>query len=86
MESGYRALFYKGKSYVPKDNNLLRDIVKMFHDHETAGHPGQLETYNAVWEHFWWPGLRAFVKNYVNGWGKGLNIWTLAKPLPSGGV
>src|SRR5271168_3060226 len=41
----------------------------MFHDHETAGHPGELETYNSVAEYYWWPGLRSFVKNYVKGCG-----------------
>ena len=61
--------FYKGKNYVPKDQDLQRDILKMFHDHETAGHPGELETYNAVRQQFWWPGLRTFVKNYVKGCG-----------------
>ena len=39
---------YKGKNYIPKDNKLRRDILKMFHDHETARHPGELETYNSV--------------------------------------
>ena len=37
----------------------------MFHDHETAWHPGELETYNAIRQHYWWPGLRTYVKNYV---------------------
>ena len=41
----------------------------MFHDHETAGHPGELETFNAVQQYYWWPGLRTFVKNYVKGCG-----------------
>ena len=52
-----KILFYKGKNYVPKDQDLRQDILKMFHDHETAGHPGELETYNAVQQQFWWPGL-----------------------------
>ena len=43
-----KILFYKGKNYVPKDQDLCRDILKMFHDHETARHPGELETYNAI--------------------------------------
>ena len=25
-----------------------KDILKDFHDHETAGHPGELQTYNTV--------------------------------------
>ena len=48
-----RTIFYKGKNYIPKDQELQRDIVKMFHDHETAGHPGELETYNAIRQHYW---------------------------------
>ena len=39
----------------------------MFHDHEMAGHPGELETYNSIRQHYWWPGLRTYVKNYVQG-------------------
>src|ERR1700678_4130398 len=62
-------LFFKGKIYVPKDDELRKDILRMFHDHETAGHPGELETYNSVAENYWWPGLRSFVKNYVRGCG-----------------
>jgi Integrase zinc binding domain/Integrase core domain len=34
-----------------------------------VGHPGELQTFNAVKEHYWWPGLRVFIKNYVQGCG-----------------
>jgi RNase H-like domain found in reverse transcriptase/Integrase zinc binding domain len=64
-----KTIFYKGKQYVPKDQELQWDILKLFHDHETAGHPGELETYNVVKQHYWWPGLWIFVKNYVKGCG-----------------
>ena len=47
-KEGKRMLFYQGRSYVPKDDNLQRDILKLHHDHETAGHPGELETFNSV--------------------------------------
>ena len=43
--------------------------MKTFHDHQIAGHPGEIGTYNAVRQHYWWPGLRTFVKNYVQGCG-----------------
>ena len=46
--SNKNILFYKDKNYIPDDLDLQRDIVRMFHDHETAGHPGELETYNSV--------------------------------------
>jgi Integrase zinc binding domain/Integrase core domain len=64
-----KTIFYKGKQYIPKDQELRRDILELFHDHETAGHSGELETYNSVKQHYWWPGLRVFVKNYVKGCG-----------------
>ena len=68
-ENGHRFLFYKNKTYVPRNIELRREILQNFHDHETAGHPGELGTYNAVRQHYWWPGLRTFVKNYVQGCG-----------------
>ena len=67
--NGQKTIFYKGKNYIPRDQDLRRDIVKMFHDHEMAGHPGELKTYNSVKAHYWWPGMRVFVKNYVQGCG-----------------
>jgi hypothetical protein len=64
-----KTIFYKGKQYIPKNQELRQDILKLFHDHKTVGHPGELETYNAVKQHYWWTGPRIFVKNYVKGYG-----------------
>jgi hypothetical protein len=54
---GRKILFYKGKNYIPQNMELRQDIVKLFHDHKTAGHPGELGTYNAIRQHYWWPGM-----------------------------
>jgi Integrase zinc binding domain/Chromo (CHRromatin Organisation MOdifier) domain len=67
--NGRKTIFFKEKNYILKDLELRRDIVKMYHDHKTAGHPGELETYNGIRQNYWWPGLRTFVKNYVQGCG-----------------
>ena len=67
--NGKNILFYKGKNYIPLNPKLWHDIVESFHDHKTAGHPGKLEMYNAVQQHYWWPGLWTFTKNYVQGCG-----------------
>jgi RNase H-like domain found in reverse transcriptase/Integrase zinc binding domain/Reverse transcriptase (RNA-dependent DNA polymerase) len=66
---GENILFYKEKNYVPIDAELRREIVQRYHNHPTAGHPGELQTFNAVKEHYWWPGLWVFIKNYVQGCG-----------------
>ena len=66
---GKQVLYYRGKNYILKDEELRWDIAKMFHDHPTAGHLGELETYNSIQQHYWWPGLRTYVKNYIQGCG-----------------
>ena len=50
---GKKMIFYKGKNYISKDQELQWDVVKMYHDHKTAGHPGELETYNSIQQHYW---------------------------------
>jgi len=50
-------LFYKGRNYIPKDKELRMEITEKYHDSPTAGHPGELETFNAIKEHYWWPGM-----------------------------
>ena len=55
--NSHTVLFYQGQNYIPQDTTLRWDILYSFHDHETAGHPGELGTYNAVHQHYWWPGL-----------------------------
>jgi hypothetical protein len=65
--NGKTVLFYKNHNYVPQDILLRHDIVGKFHDTITAGHPGEIKMFNSVQEHFWWPGLCSFVKNYVKG-------------------
>jgi Integrase zinc binding domain len=54
---GETILFYKEKNYVPINAELQREIVQRYHNHPTAGHPEKLQTFNAVKEHYWWPGL-----------------------------
>ena len=35
-----RILSYQGPVYVPDKDNLWKQLVQRFHDHKTAGHPG----------------------------------------------
>ena len=32
-------------------------------------YPGELQTFNAVKEHYWWPGMWSFINNHVQGCG-----------------
>ena len=53
--------------FLPDQDNIRRDIVKLHHDHQTAGHPGYLKTQQLVSKGYWWPGMAQFIKKYVEG-------------------
>ena len=60
----------RGQFHLPEERHeVLQLIVQKYYDHPTARHPGELQTFNVVKEHYWWPGLQIFVKNYVQGCG-----------------
>ena len=39
--NGQTILFYKGKNYIPRNDNLRRDIVRSFHDHKQQDTPAK---------------------------------------------
>jgi len=50
---GKNVLFFQGKNYIPKDQELQRQITSKYHDIISAGHPGEIETLNAIKEYYW---------------------------------
>ena len=52
--------------YVPDNNALKIDILWQNYDSHSAGHFGQAKTFDLVTQTFYWPGLCAFVNDYVN--------------------
>ena len=44
---------------------LWWDITRSCHDDSTSGYEGQDKTVKRVMARFWWPGLRAYVRDYV---------------------
>lgn len=57
----------KGKVYVPRDDSIWRDIVKLHHDTLPHGHRGEFATMYAVQQQYWWPGMTRFIKAYIQG-------------------
>ena len=53
--------------YIPDDVNLRRRIVVEHYDTPVAGHPGALATTRSVRLSYYWPGMAAFIRNYVAG-------------------
>jgi hypothetical protein len=61
------ALSFKGRLYVPHNNNLRREAVRIHHDLPAVGHPGRLRTHELAKRDFYWPGMKIFVAGYVQG-------------------
>ncbi|CAM8876911.1 unnamed protein product [Rhodiola kirilowii] len=58
-------LRYKGRLYVGNSGGLRDEIIHQFHDAPIGGHSGRLVTYKKVNHHFYWPGLKTQVVDYV---------------------
>ena len=61
-----RMLTYRGRIYIPKDNNmeLRQNIVKQFHENPAYGHPGEWRTVELVQREYWWPLMTSFIREY----------------------
>ena len=60
-------IYKEGKVYVPKDEKLRAEIIRLYHDTPIGGHGGQWKTVELVTRNFWWPGITKEVKRYVEG-------------------
>jgi len=55
------------KVYVPKDEALRVEIIRLHHNTPMGGHGGQWKTAEIVTRNFWWPGVMREVKQYIDG-------------------
>ena len=60
-------VLYREKIYVPQNEQLCQDIIKLNHDNLAAGHPGQRGMLAIVEQEFTWPGISNTVHQYVEG-------------------
>ena len=47
----------EGKVYMPKDEVLRVEIIRLHYDTPIGGHEGQWKTAEMVTRNFWWPGI-----------------------------
>ncbi|THG97606.1 hypothetical protein EW145_g7582, partial [Phellinidium pouzarii] len=60
-------LLFRKRIYIPDNKDLKQQILHLFHDLPSFGHPGIFKTTSLIRQHYWWPGLTIFVKNFING-------------------
>ena len=61
-------MYKEGKVYVPKDETLRAEIIRLHYDMPVGGHRGQWKMVELVMRNFWWPGVTKEVKQYVEGY------------------
>jgi hypothetical protein len=58
-------LLYKNKIYVPNVQDLKLMILNEMHNVPYAGHPGYQKTMAAVKSHYFWPGMKKEIADYI---------------------
>ena len=52
---------------VPSGLVLRCKLLAQFHNSPTASHPGRDNTIALITQHYWWPGMNAWVERYITG-------------------
>jgi len=60
-------IYKEEKVYVPKNEKLRVEIIRLHYDMPIGGHGWQWKTVELVTRNFWWPGITKEVKRYVEG-------------------
>jgi len=57
----------EGKVYMPKDEELRVEVIRLHHDVLAVGHGGRWKTVELITRNYWWPGVTKDVGKYVEG-------------------
>jgi len=57
----------EGKVYVPKNEELRAEVIRLHHDVLMVGHRGRWKIVELVTRNYWWPGVTRDVGKYVEG-------------------
>ena len=49
------------------NNDLKRGVTSLFHNSNIAEHPGIAKIIQLISSHYWWPGLKNYVTDYIKG-------------------
>ena len=60
-------LYRKRALVVMPESEIYKDLLKRYHNGTTAGHPSIWKTWQALQRDYWWPTMKAFIKEYVAG-------------------
>ncbi|KAL4383496.1 hypothetical protein GQ457_15G026350 [Hibiscus cannabinus] len=59
-------VFYKNRVVVPPNSDIIRTLLREFHDSQMGGHSGVLRTYKRLAQQFYWPSMHRTIREYVS--------------------
>ena len=61
-------VLYRGEALaVTCGGEIHKSLLKRYHNGITVGHPGIWKTWQALQQDYWWPTMKAFIREYVAG-------------------
>ena len=58
-------LLFKNLIYIPNDDSIKLQLLRLHHDSPVAGHYGMAKTFELLSRNYYWPRQRSFVNDYV---------------------
>lgn len=58
-------LRHRGRYYVPNEESLKAELLRLYHDDKLAGHYGSEKTIELLGRKFYWKGMAKYVEKYV---------------------
>ena len=59
------SLYYKGRLWIPDNDDLRKEVCEEEHDSKVAGHMGQDKTVELIRRNFFWPRMNPYIEDYV---------------------
>jgi len=57
-----RSLYYRDRLYVPNDDKLKAELLRLYHETPAAGYPGRVKTYDLVSREYYWKGISTIIR------------------------
>ncbi|CAJ2512148.1 Uu.00g051630.m01.CDS01 [Anthostomella pinea] len=59
-------LYYRECLYIPANERLHAELLRLYHASPVAGHMGQARTYEILSREYYWPGMLSYVERWVH--------------------
>lgn len=58
---------FRNKIFVPKNKDIMHNLLQLYHDLPTQNHPGVANTMEQIRQSYYWPRMQQFIARYIQG-------------------